>query len=146
MAVPHRGSPTANYRISTWISRIIRLPKTLTVDLLDATVLTLGNIVQGEDVTEHIPTSIDSLSPNYINTKALNRIPLPGRITFHSIIGDRGKGDTPKSGDGVVPYWSSHITPVASEVIVPSGHSVQDNPQSAEELKRILTLHLDKKH
>jgi hypothetical protein len=142
MAVPHRGSPTANYRVANWVSRIIRLPKTLTVDLLDATVLTLGNIVQGEDVTEHIPTSIDSLSPNHVNTKALNRIPLPGRITFHSIIGDRGKGNTPDSSDGVVPYWSSHITPVASEVIVPSGHSVQDNPKSAEELKRILTLHL----
>jgi hypothetical protein len=146
MAVPHRGSPTANFRVSTWISRIIRLPKTLTVDLLDATVLTLGNIVQGENVAEHIPTSIDSLSPNYVNNKALSQIPLPKHITFHSIVGDRGKGDTPNSSDGVVPYWSSHITPVASEVVVPSGHSVQDNPNSATELKRILKLHLMKKH
>jgi hypothetical protein len=146
MAVPHRGSPTASFRVSNWISRIIRLPKTLTVDLLDATVITLGNIVQGEDATEHIPTSIDSLSPNHVNNKALDRIPLPGRITFHSIIGDRGKGDTPASSDGVVPYWSSHITPVASELIVPSHHSVQDCPMAAEELKRILKLHLESKN
>ena len=78
--------------------------------------------------------------------KALDTIPLPGRITFHSIIGDRGKGNTPASSDGVVPYWSSHITPVASELIVPSHHSVQDNPMAATELKRILKLHLNSKN
>lgn len=142
MATPHRGSPSANLGISGWLSKIIRLPKTLTVDLLDTTVLTLGNLAQGEDITEHLPTSIDSLSPDYANNKALDQIPLPKSITFHSIIGDRGKGDTPKSSDGIVPYWSSHIKPVASELIVPSGHSVQENPQSAEEVKRILKLHL----
>ena len=38
------------------------------------------------------------------------------------IMGDRGKGDTPDSSDGVVPYWSSHLDGAASEKIVPSGH------------------------
>jgi hypothetical protein len=37
----------------------------------------------------------------------------------HSIIGDRGKGDTPNSSDGVVPYWSSHLATAKSEKIVP---------------------------
>ncbi len=146
LAVPHRGSPAANMRISTWISRLIRLPKTITVDLLDSTLQAVGDIAQGKDASPHLPTSIDSLSPNYKNNKALDTIPLPGRITFHSIIGDRGKGNTPASSDGVVPYWSSHITPVASELIVPSHHSVQDNPMAATELKRILKLHLNSKN
>ena len=53
-----------------------------------------------------------------------------------------GKGNAPDCSDGVVPYWSSHVTPVASEKIVPCNHSVPDNPEAAAELKRILKLHL----
>jgi len=43
-------------------------------------------------------------------------------IPYHSIIGDRGRGDTPNSSDGVVPYWSSHLDGAQSEKIVPSEH------------------------
>lgn len=142
LAVPHRGSPMANFKPAVWISRLIRLPKTLTVELLDTTLLAVGDVVQGDDPTKRLPTSINSLSPSNRATVALNKLALPGRITFHSVIGDRGKGNTPNSSDGVVPYWSSHVTPVASEKIVPSNHSVPDNPEAAEELKRILKLHL----
>lgn len=146
LAVPHRGSPMANLVFSNWISKLIKLPKTLTVDLLDATLVAVSDIAQGEDSKKHLPTSIDSLSEHASANIALNTLPLPKNITFHSIIGDRGKGDTPNSSDGVVPYWSSHIKPVASELIVPSNHSVPDNPQAAEELKRILKLHLKSKN
>jgi triacylglycerol esterase/lipase EstA (alpha/beta hydrolase family) len=142
LAVPHRGSPMATLRISNWISNLIRLPKTLTVELLDTTLLAVGDVVQGEDPSRRFPTSINSLSPNSPSTVALDKLALPGNITFHSVIGDRGRGDTPDSSDGVVPYWSSHVMPVASEKIVPSNHSVPDNPEAAEELKRILQLHL----
>jgi hypothetical protein len=34
------------------------------------------------------------------------------------------------------------VAPVASELIVPSNHSVPDNKEAAEELKRILKLHV----
>lgn len=142
LACPHRGSPAADFRISLWFSRLIRLPKTLTVDLLDATLLAVGDVLQGEDPAQRLPTSINSLSPENQLTLALNQLALPGRVTCHSIIGDRGKGDTPNSSDGIVPYASSHVTPVASELIVPSNHSVQNNPAAIAELKRILLLHL----
>ncbi len=144
LAVPHRGSPVANLRISVWISRLIHLPKTLTVDLLDKTLTTMGDIVQGKDPTNPLPTSINSLSPNNRANLGLNHLALPGRITFHSVVGDRGKGDTPNRSDGIVPYWSSHVEPAASELIVPSNHSVPDNAEAAAELKRILKLHLGK--
>jgi hypothetical protein len=142
MAVPHRGSPMASMQLSMWISKLIRLPKTVTVELLDTTLLAVGDVFQGEDPSKRIPTSINSLSPTAGTTVALNKLPLPKGVTFHSIIGDRGKGNTPDSSDGVVPYWSSHVAPVASEKIVPSNHSVPDCPVAAEELKRILKLHL----
>jgi triacylglycerol esterase/lipase EstA (alpha/beta hydrolase family) len=143
LAVPHRGSPMANLKPAEWISRLIRLPKTLTVELLDSTLLAVGDVVQGEDPTQRLPTSINSLSPGNSDTRALDKLALPRDITFHSVIGDRGKGNTPQSSDGVVPYWSSHITPVASEKIVPCNHGVPDNSEAAEELKRILKLHLE---
>jgi hypothetical protein len=146
LAVPHRGSPMANLTFSNWISKLIKLPKTLTVDLLDATLVAMSDIAQGESATKHLPTSIDSLSPRAPATVALNKLPLPKNITFHSVIGDRGKGDTPNSSDGVVPYWSSHVAPVASELIVPSDHSVPNNLQASEELKRIFKLHLKSKN
>jgi hypothetical protein len=142
MAVPHRGSPLANMTLSIWLSKLIRLPKTLTVELIDSTMLAVGEAVQGEAPRRVMPNSINSLSPDNRATVALSQLALPSEITFHSVIGDRGRGDTPDSSDGVVPYWSSHITPVASEKIVPSGHGVPDNLEAAKELERILKLHL----
>ncbi|MGD7653424.1 MAG: esterase/lipase family protein [Verrucomicrobiales bacterium] len=140
-AVPHRGSPMATFRFATALSRLIRLPKTLTVDLLDTTLQSVGDAVQGT-TKPHIPTSINSLSPADRNTRVLGSLPLPSHIRFHSIIGDRGKGNSPESSDGVVPYWSSHVEPVESELIVPSAHGVPDDPQASIELQRILKLHL----
>ncbi len=144
MAVPHRGSPVATFRAAVWISRMIRLPKTLTVELLDATIQGVNDAMQGDQARPDMPNSISSLSPKDKSNIALSSMPLPGHITFHSIIGDRGRGDTPDSSDGVVPYWSSHVTPVASELIVPSNHSVPDNAEAADEMRRILKLHLGK--
>lgn len=143
MAVPHQGSPMAAFRAAVWISRLIRLPKKLTVELLDATVQGVNDAMNGSQAKPDMPNSISSLSPKDKSNIALSSMPLPRNITFHSIIGDRGKGDMLHSSDGVVPYWSSHVSPVASELIVPSNHGVPDNAEAAAEVKRILKLHLD---
>lgn len=141
LAVPHRGSPVANRWFANAISNIISLPKTLTVDLLDKTLSTMTDLMRGEDKSHPLPTSISSLSPKSRANLALNQLALPPKIQCHSVIGDRGRGDTPESSDGVVPYWSSHVTPVTSELVVPSNHGVPDCPQAATELERILKLH-----
>ncbi|MEO0017328.1 MAG: hypothetical protein RLZZ522_611, partial [Verrucomicrobiota bacterium] len=142
MATPHRGSPMADLSIAVWFSRLIRLPKNLTIDLLDNTVNAVGDLAQGQLPDNLFATSIGTLSPANKATRTLNTLPLPATITFHSVIGDRGKANTPDSSDGIVPYWSSRINPVASEKIVPAGHSVQDHPAANAELKRILRQHL----
>jgi hypothetical protein len=145
LAVPHRGSPMANRWFAGLISDVIRLPKTLTVELLDKTLTTVADVVDGVDDKPALPTSINSLSPADKATVGLNQLALPAGIEFHSVVGDRGRNDTPQSSDGIVPYWSSSVKPVRSELIVPSNHSVPDNSQAAEELKRILKLHLDER-
>lgn len=146
LAVPHRGSPVATFRVAVWISRLIQLPKRLTVELVDATFQGVSDVLKGDQAKPEMPNSISSLSPKDKSNIALGSMPLPKNVTFHSVIGDRGKGGTPDSSDGIVPYWSSHVGPVASELIVPSGHGVPDNDQAAVEVERILKLHLQSKN
>jgi pimeloyl-ACP methyl ester carboxylesterase len=143
LATPHRGSPLADLRISVWVSRLIRLPKTLTIDLLDEALQTVTDLAEGgpDNLSAHPGTSIGTLSPLNPLTQALGEQPLPA-IPCHSVIGDRGRADSPDSSDGVVPYWSSHLGGVVSEKIVPAGHSVQQHPDTNAEIKRILLLHL----
>ena len=88
------------------------------------------------------PNSIGTLSPNNPFVREINKLPIVPRIPYHSIMGDRGKGDTPDSSDGVVAYWSSHLDGAISEKIVPSGHGSHENPEGIEEARRILRLHL----
>ena len=60
----------------------------------------------------------------------------------HTIAGDRGKGDTPNSSDGVVLFQSSHLDSAQSELMVLGPHGFFDLPQTVAEIQRILHLHL----
>jgi hypothetical protein len=91
------------------------------------------------------PTSIDTLSPQNRFVRTLNKLPISDRIPYYSIMGDRGRGDTPNSSDGVVPYWSSHLDRAQSERIVPSGHPAHQNKQGMEEVDRILKVSVSSK-
>jgi len=42
----------------------------------------------------------------------------------------------------IVPYWSSHLDGVQSELIVNSGHDAEYNPQAIREVERILKLNV----
>jgi hypothetical protein len=143
LAVPHQGAPMADRFFSDWLEKLIRLPKFLTVDLLDLTLNNVANTLSPDEAKRGLPgTSISSLSPYDKAIGALQEMPFRAGVRRHSVIGDRGKGNTPDSSDGVVPYWSSHLAPVESETIVPYHHGVPDHPAAAEEVKRILKLHL----
>jgi hypothetical protein len=87
---------------------------------------------------KRMPNSIDTLAPNDPFVKFMNTLPLNRSVPYHSIIGDRGRGDTPNSSDGVVPYWSSHLDGAESEKIVPSDHGANQNPEAIAEVMRIL--------
>jgi pimeloyl-ACP methyl ester carboxylesterase len=138
MSTPHRGSNLA----SNWIGRIgsmlVRTPSKL---------LTISRTVR-EDLTpdpaalhlKRLPNSIDTLAPNNRFVMAINKIPITKGIPYHSVIGDRGRGDTPNSSDGVVPYWSSHLDGARSEFIAPCGHGSPLNPKAIAEVHRILRL------
>ena len=137
---PHRGSDLAIDWVGRFFSKIIRLPATI-ADVRDAVVSVATADAAAINIAAS-PNSIDSLSPTNSFVLAINKIPVAPGVEFHSIMGDRGKGDTPDSSDGVVPYWSSHLEGAASEKIVPSGHPAHQNPEGMAEVGRILHLHL----
>jgi len=97
--------------------------------------------VAGDLHLKRYPDSIDTLAPNNHFVVAINKVPIKSDIPYHTIAGDRGRGDAPKSSDGIVPYWSSHLPEARSEKIVPSHHSAHQHPQTVEEVHRILKLH-----
>lgn len=139
ISAPHKGSDLASNWIGRLGSRLVRVPSFL-ADARDA----VSSVVVADSasmVLERAPNSIDTLSPNNRFVKEISAMPIAPGVTYHSIMGDRGKGDTPNSSDGVVPYWSSHLEGAASEKIVPSHHSAHQNPEGIEEVRRILKLH-----
>ena len=139
IASPHRGSELSNNFIGRTFSRLVHMPTFLT-DARNA----FASVLTADAASlklDRAPNSIDTLSPNNRFVREVNKLPLAPGITYHSIMGDRGKGDTPDSSDGVVPYWSSHLNGAASEKIVPSGHSAHENPEGIQEVRRILDEH-----
>ncbi|MGJ7530286.1 esterase/lipase family protein [Variovorax sp. GB1P17] len=140
IASPHRGTDFANNRISRWVANLITLPVTMLGQLSDIS-RELIRIAPGkQDLGPlRIPNSIDNLSDRDPFVRLSSGLPMNPRVRFHSIIGN----DTPgvplaESSDGIVPYASAHLDGAASELVIPSQHSVQENPLAILEIRRIL--------
>src|SRR4029077_17310169 len=120
ISTPHRGSKFA----SGWIGRIgaalVRTPRLFTSIYASTKPLLVSD--PAARTLKRMPNSVDTLEPNDRFAEAVNRIPSPPGIPYNSIMGDRGRGNTPNSSDGIVPYWSSHVDGAQSELIVDSGH------------------------
>jgi pimeloyl-ACP methyl ester carboxylesterase len=140
ISTPHRGSKFA----SGWIGRIgaslVRTPQSFTSIYASAKPLLIAD--PAARPLQRMPNSVDTLEPNDRFVQAINKLPIAPGIAYHSIMGDRGRGDTPNSSDGIVPYWSSHLDGAKSELIVNSDHGAQYNPQAIREVARILKLNL----
>ena len=137
---PHRGSMLATNWVGRIASRLVKMPG-LIADVRNLALSAATADVAGLAMQSG-PNSIGTLSPTNPFVQEINKLPIAPRIPYHSIMGDRGKGDTPDSSDGVVAYWSSHLDGAVSEKIVPSGHGSHENLEGIEEARRILLLHL----
>jgi pimeloyl-ACP methyl ester carboxylesterase len=140
VATPHRGSALASGGIGALGARLIRLPFKL-VSAVPHTVF--AALAPNSDPRKvRPPTSISGLSPKNPLLLAMDKLPI--EAPHNSIIGDRGRGDTPNSSDGVVPYWSSHLASAQSELIVPTDHGAMKSPKAVAEIHRILLLDMTK--
>ena len=137
ICTPHRGSPMAIGSLGALAVRLISLP----IDLTSTMTESLGasiSVITGDP--KRLPNSISGLSPNNPTFTVLDSRPV--EVPHHSIIGDRGKGDSPDSSDGVVEYASSHLKSAKSETIVPGPHGACELPETLDELRRLFHLHL----
>jgi pimeloyl-ACP methyl ester carboxylesterase len=144
ISTPHRGSKFA----SGWVGRIgaalVHAPRNFASIYASTKPLLIAD--PAARPLKRMPNSIDTLEPNDRFVQAVNNLPITPGIPYHSIMGDRGRGDTPNSSDGIVPYWSSHLNGARSELIVNSGHQAQYNPQAIQEVHRILKENLTVKN
>jgi pimeloyl-ACP methyl ester carboxylesterase len=140
MSTPHRGSDLA----INWIGRIGSMLVKTPSKLISVNRTIRENMKPDPAALKlkGFPNSVDTLAPNNRFVVAINKVPITPGIPYYSIVGDRGRGDTPNSSDGVVPYWSSHLDGARSEFIAPCNHSSPLNPQAIAEVHRILKLNI----
>lgn len=141
VAVPHRGSEVADLKIVQFAIRIIKLPGdaiSLATEALTDDFSALNPALLGYNLLGL--RSVDMLSPGHPYFKAIDKRPI--LVPHHSIIGDRGKNNSPNSSDGIVPYSSAHLDSAQSELIVPHPHSCTEKSETVHEILRILRLHV----
>jgi pimeloyl-ACP methyl ester carboxylesterase len=139
LATPHRGS----YRVTTLVLGLVRRLVTLPLRL----VRTFGDVIQrnpGLFITGlggALPTAVDNMNPTSHFVRTFSASPIAPAVTVHSIIAVVGTGPLTQLNDTVVRYDSAHLD-VGSELVVQSPHSMQSNPLTILEVRRILREHL----
>ena len=140
IATPHRGSYQALGIVGSLASWLVNLPGRFTKLSVDFLTLQRKGIFLGP-ASSGLPTSIDNMNPTNRFIVGLSAIPIADGVVANSIVGVDGGGPPAEGGDGVVKYSSAHIEGVESEKIVNSPHSMQGNPETIQEVKRILIKH-----
>jgi pimeloyl-ACP methyl ester carboxylesterase len=143
IATPHRGSYLSGSfarKLGRWL---VSLPNRLAARGQEMLRLSEGSEA-GKFTHGKMPTSLDGMSPKNPGLLAIAEIPVDPRIKAHSIIPVLDP-DKPRQKwkDGVVAYQSAHVDYVESQFIVRSYHSCLDQPDTIEEMRRILHLHLE---
>lgn len=139
VTTPHRGSPIPHNPVIQRAIRFIQMPQTFSRRDRQILVEAIHEDVRGLFTLP--ANSIRFLKSGSPVLEAVETLPLSENIPYHSIIGDRGRGDSPDSSDGIVPYWSSHMKSAVSETIIPTDHSAPQYPETAAEIRRILLEH-----
>lgn len=139
MATPHRGSALADSRFARRFSGSVHLSNDVRLAgeriMHESTATTMAS-------RDHAPTAVQSLSAENPVLLAVDQIPIPTRIKYHSLIANRDAAGVTGGTDSIVPYSSSHLEGAVSETIIHSRHGCTRNPDAIREVERILILHL----
>jgi hypothetical protein len=139
VATPQRGSYLAGPElVRRLVQKLVSMPSSL---VQSGTDLFSRDSVKPYLKMQTLPTAIDNMSPNHPFIRTISEIPLAPGVHAHSIIAVDADGPLENGGDGVVKYMSAHIDGVDSEKVVRSPHSCQSNPETIDEVRRILRLH-----
>jgi pimeloyl-ACP methyl ester carboxylesterase len=145
LATPHHGSVLTVGGLAEWVAarlrNFIKMPLKLAAVMADLATNPDAMVLSSADATPRMPTSLDQMNPRNPFLRTLASIPLAPGVAANSVIAVKDSGPVEKGGDGVVNYTSAHIDGVESELVVQSVHSLQDRPETVEEVRRILLYH-----
>jgi hypothetical protein len=140
IATPHRGSFRVTSFVLGLVRRLVTLPVTVVQGIAEAAQSNPDAVsLQALGGT---PTAVDNMRPGHRFVQTLAASPLAPGVIAHSIIAVQGEGPFASGNDGVVAYESAHLDGVASEIVVRSSHSTQSEPDTIQELRRILRVHV----
>ncbi|MBF8224025.1 alpha/beta fold hydrolase [Halomonas sp. 328] len=144
IAAPHRGTPFAEGRLSRGVAALVRLPAVAATRVAEVAQLMLAPEATPPESLARSMNSIRGLSYRDPFMRLSAHLPIGEAVRYHSIIAN-ATPERPlvRSNDGVVPYLSAHLPGADSERVIASGHSVQETPEAALEIRRILHRHLD---
>jgi hypothetical protein len=140
IATPHRGSPLASGRIRELGTQLCWRPN----EFCQAQEVLLS---QNEPATfaygfrGQLATSAAELAPGHPLLRRLCDLGTDSSVRLHSVIADRRDPPRPDGTDGIVPYSSSHLGSVVSELLVHAGHICLNDPAVTREVRRILIEH-----
>jgi pimeloyl-ACP methyl ester carboxylesterase len=140
IATPHRGSFQVTTFVLGLVRRLVTLPVTVVQGIAEAA-QSNPDAISLQDFGG-IPTAVDNMRPGHRFVQTLAASPLAPGVIAHSIIAVQGEGLITSGNDGVVAYESAHLDGVASEKVVRSSHSTQSEPDTIQEVRRILRVHV----
>ena len=139
IATPHHGALLAGGRIGAIAASLVTLPLNVFGKAVQAAAM--STLSKDERLVKAItkpPTAVDNMNPDNPALKILGSLQVDPRIKAHSIICVAGDGPKETGDDGVVAYRSAHIPEAVSERVVRHDHSCQGEPETIEEVRRIL--------
>ena len=140
IATPHRGSYVAAFSISQMVGRLVTAP--LRVAGAAGEILTGNRDALTFAASGARFGSIYGMTPGSPFLRALEPIPIAPGITANSIIAVQGNGPVASGNDGSGAVFVRTSGGCGVGLVVRSAHSTQSNPQTIEEVRRILLAHL----
>ncbi len=142
ISTPHHGSFLVGGRVNGLLRRLISLPVKV-LNPLQEVIERKPEAVSKRILKDDIPRSTDNMDADSLFIQTYSSIPIAPGVSAHSIIAVKNPEDPQDDwNDGVVSYSSAHIEGADSELVVTSGHSAQEAPQTIEEVCRILVENL----
>jgi pimeloyl-ACP methyl ester carboxylesterase len=139
IATPHHGSFLAENWLGMLGRKLVNAPSSLAKSSLEMATLSEDPHLFRRPF--QLPTSIDNMDWSNPGLRTLASLSIAPGVHANSIIPVKS-APIETGDDGVVKYQSAHIEPVESELVVlGSGHSTQANPETIEEVRRILYEH-----
>ncbi len=144
IATPHQGSRIANLGIFQLLSDLLIRPTDVLGGAKNELIALNGSGIVNRERNGIGLNVVDSLTFGNPVIEALSKKPVAPGIASHSIIANvRSRAPRERWTDLVVTYESAHHADVESEHIVSSNHLCLEKIPTADEVRRILYLHLN---